>query len=233
MTPPVSYESCFATTEGPQGLSDELLVSAAKAGDRSAFVALCDRHSNKILPGIYRITRNSQDAEDVFQDALLKAFIHFKSFEGRSSFSSWLHKIAINSALMILRKKRFLEIPIDITNDEHSTWGKWEPQDQAKSPEDRYAAREREELLRTAILRLPSIYRDVVQLLHARECSTEELAQTLGISVSTTKTRLSRARIRLRASLLGRNFARRARSASVSTTSLPGGAHQRRSSTGL
>ncbi len=208
MTPPVSYESCFAMTKGPEQLSDELLVSAAKSGERSAFVALCERHSNKTLRRIYRITKNWQDAEDVLQDSFLKAFIHLKNFEGRSSFSSWLTRIAINSALMNLRKKRTLEIPIDNNNDAHTTWGTWEPQDHAENPESHYAQREREELLRTAILRLPSIYRDVVRLQHAEECSTDQIARTLGISVSATKSRLSRAKITLRASLLGRNFAR-------------------------
>jgi len=233
MTPPVSYESHIAITASPEELSDDFLVSAAKSGDRSAFVALCKPHSKKIVQRIFRITKNWQDAEDVLQDSFLKAFVHLNDFESRSTFSSWLNRIAINSALMLLRKKRSVDITIDHTNDEHTTLGRWEPQDRAESPESRYAQREREELLRTAILRLPSIYRDVVQLLHAQECSTEELAQTLGISVSAAKTRLSRARIRLRASLLRRSLARQARAGSVSTTSLPGSAHRRRSSTGL
>ena len=88
-------------------LSDARLVAAAKSGDAVAFVELSTRHSDMILRRTYRIVKNWQDAEDVRQDSFMKAYIHLKDFEERSSFSSWLTRIAINSALMLLRKKRF------------------------------------------------------------------------------------------------------------------------------
>jgi RNA polymerase sigma-70 factor, ECF subfamily len=88
------------------GMSDTRLVSAAKCGDAFAFFELCTRHSNKILWRAYRIVKNLQDAEDIRQESLKKAFIHLKDFEERASFSSWLTRIAINSALMRVRKKR-------------------------------------------------------------------------------------------------------------------------------
>src|ERR1700760_294184 len=100
-------------------LSDARLVSAAKSGDAAAFFELSRRHSNKILWRAYRIVKNRPDAEDVRQESFLKAFLHLKDFEERASFSSWLTRIAINSALMSVRKNRgSVEISIDATNDE-------------------------------------------------------------------------------------------------------------------
>ena len=87
-------------------MSDEMLASRAKSGDTDAFVELSKRHANRVFQATYRVTRNRQDAEDALQDAFLNAFTHMRNFEGRSSFSTWLTRIAINSALMILRKKR-------------------------------------------------------------------------------------------------------------------------------
>ena len=197
----ISEGSSAAMNNSSEELRDELLVSAAKSGDRSAFVALCERHSDRILRRICQITRNWHDAEDVLQDSFLKAFVHLNSFEGRSTFSSWLTTIAINSALMILRKKRSLEMPIDHICEDSEIRHTWEPRDLKEDPESTCVRREREELLRGAILRLPPIFRDVIQLRHAQDCSTREIAHTLGISVPAAKSRLHRATTVLRASI--------------------------------
>ena len=205
MNASISEESGTAICGSLTELPDELLVSAAKAGDRGAFVELSERHSKKVLRTIYRITQNRADAEDVLQDALLRAFINLKNFEGRSSFSSWLSRIAINSALMFLRKRRRLEISIDNSSDDSQTRQSWEPWDMAESPEALFAQREKEALLRCAILRLPSTFREVMELQHAHDYSTSEIAQTLGISVSAAKSRLLRARVAIRASFRRRH----------------------------
>src|SRR5580704_4862573 len=84
-------------------MADELLVSAAQSGDSQAFVELSRRHSGRLLLNIYRITNNWQDAEDVVQEALMRTFVHINTFESRPSFSTWLTRIAINTALMLLR----------------------------------------------------------------------------------------------------------------------------------
>jgi RNA polymerase sigma-70 factor, ECF subfamily len=184
-------------------MSDEMLVSIAKSGDANAFVELSKRHANKVFQAAYRITRNRQDAEDALQDSFLKAFVHVKDFQERSSFPTWLTRIAINSALMILRKKRgCFEIPIDGPDDSTGNYERWEPRALTEDPESRYVRRERERLLREAILRLPQVFRDVVELRQAREYSTQEIAQALGISVPAVKSRLSRAKSALRTSLL-------------------------------
>src|SRR3984885_1047997 len=90
----------------PPGTSDERLVAVAKSGDRSAFAELWKRHSRTAFGKVYQITKNRADAEDVIQDAWIKAFIHLNAFDGRAKFSTWLTRIAINSALMALRKRR-------------------------------------------------------------------------------------------------------------------------------
>jgi RNA polymerase sigma-70 factor, ECF subfamily len=188
-------------------MSDALLVSAAKSGDGIAFVELSARHSEMILRRTYRIVKNWQDAEDVLQESFMKAFVHLNAFEERSSFSSWLTRIAINSALMLLRKKRgHLEISTDAMDDEFGAWNFWGPRDSAESPESRCARREREELLKEAIRGLPPLLREVVQLSHGEDRSMQEIAQFLGISVSAVKSRLARARSALRTSLASRNW---------------------------
>ena len=191
------------TEYSPTEISDETLVSKVKSGDTDAFVELIKRNAAKVFQATYRVTRNRQDAEDALQDSFLKAFIHMKDFEERSSFRTWLTRIAINSALMILRKKRIRpEISIDSTDDPVGNFQTWEPKSPWKDPESRYIRRERQKLLRHAIHQLPAVFRDVVQLRHARECSGQEIAQSLGITVPAVKSRLARAKRALHTSLL-------------------------------
>ena len=157
---------------------------------------LSERHSDRLLRTINQITRNWHDAEDALQDAMLKAFAHLKDFQEKSSFSTWLTRIAINSALMIIRKKRgYYDIPTDGADDSSGAYQRWEAKSLIQDPESRLARRETEELLRDAILRLPPVFREVVELRQTRECSVREIAQTLGISVSAVKSRLARARV--------------------------------------
>jgi len=86
--------------------TDEVLVAAAKLGDHQAFLALWRRHSSRVLKTTYRITGSREDAEDAIQDAWMKAYLHLNTFDGRAQFATWLTRIAINSSLMILRRKR-------------------------------------------------------------------------------------------------------------------------------
>ena len=187
-------------------MSDEMLVSIAKSGDAKAFVELSKRHASKVYQATYRVTRNRQDAEDALQDSLLKAFTHMKNFEERSSFSTWLTRIAINSALMILRKTRNChEIPIDIAGGHAGTFETREPRSPMEDPESGYIRRERQNLLKQAIHRLPPVCRDVVELQQKKDYSAQEIAKSLGITVPAVKSRLSRAKSALRTSLLPAN----------------------------
>jgi RNA polymerase sigma-70 factor, ECF subfamily len=195
-----------AMEHGPTEMSEAALVSMAKLGDSDAFVVLSELHSSRILRTIYNITKNWHDAEDALQDSMLKAFSHLKDFQEKSSFSTWLTRIAINSALMMLRKKRVrYEIPFDGIDDSGDNYERWELKSPAENPESRLARKEREELLKDAILRLPQVLREVVDLRQARGYSTKEIAQALGISVPAVKSRLSRARLTLRTALLPAN----------------------------
>jgi RNA polymerase sigma factor (sigma-70 family) len=199
----MTVEDKDAFEEGSTQMSDALLVSTAKSGDSDAFAELSKRHYRKVFHEAFRITRNRQDAEDAFQDSLLRAFSHLNNFQERSSFSTWLTRIAINSALMILRKRRnYLECSLDGTDDASGNSEKWEIQSLRDDPETSYARKEREALLKEAIRRLPPRCREVVELSQASEYSAREIAQALGISVPAVKSRLSRARLTLRAELL-------------------------------
>jgi RNA polymerase sigma-70 factor, ECF subfamily len=192
----------LAIKRGLNETCEERLISAAKSGDTVAFVELSKRHSNKIRRRAYRIVKNWDDAEDVLQESLMRAFLHLKDFEERSSFSSWLTRIAINVALMSLRKKRgHIEISMEVLNDDHGIRYSWEPKDPAESPESHYSRREREDLLEGAIRRLPPTLRQVVQMKLIDGRSGEEVSQTLGISVPAAKSRLARAKTELRVSL--------------------------------
>jgi RNA polymerase sigma-70 factor (ECF subfamily) len=195
-----SIEESGIAHEHARVMSDDTLISSAKAGDHIAFDQLCLRHSQKIKLQIHRITKNWQDAEDVLQDSCLKAFLHLRSFEGRSSFSSWLTRIAINTALMHLRKRRGREVPLDHASDELPIWT-WRPWGYAETPEKQYSRLEAEKLLKTAILGLPPRLREVVEMRHTHEGPIREIANALGISLAAAKTRLLRARRTVRASL--------------------------------
>jgi RNA polymerase sigma-70 factor (ECF subfamily) len=191
----------------PEQMSDEWLVVAARDGNANAFVELRDRHSLKILRTTYRITRNWEDAEDALQDSFLKAFIHLNKFEGRSSFSSWVTRIAINTSLMITRKKRRnKELSIDAGDNDCESYDRWEPPDLGEDPERRYARHEGAELLRGAIRRLPPALRTVVELQQTQEYSVQELADSLGISLAAAKSRLLRARLSMRTLLHNNNL---------------------------
>jgi len=180
--------------------TDEDLVAAAKSGDHPAFVELWTRHSKTAFNMVYRITRNQDDAEDVVQDAWMKAYVHLNTFDGRSKFSTWLTRIAINSALMILRRKRARpETSMEITDGE--TWQHWEIADQTKNIEELYARHERVERLRRAICRLQPTLRNVVAIHQSNDRSIKEIADLAGISVAATKSRLLRARRILREAL--------------------------------
>jgi RNA polymerase sigma factor (sigma-70 family) len=184
--------------EGLALLSDECLVAAAKSGDQAAYIELSSRHAPMVYRVVSRITRNREDTEDALQESLMRAFCHLKTFDGRSSFSTWLTRIAINSALMLLRKKRTrLETSLDsgLADDTY------QHVDPSLSPERLYLQRERERNLKRAIRRLPSALREVIEVRNAKDASVREVANIVGISVAATKSRLVRARKTLTASL--------------------------------
>jgi RNA polymerase sigma factor (sigma-70 family) len=188
-------------SDSPDPMSDDVLVAAAQAGQEWAFTELCTRNSQRVFSMIFRVTKNREDAEDALQSSILRALLHLEQFDGRSSFATWFTRIGINSALMILRQKRFrLESSIDSAPEEDS-WHPLQIADYAPNPEERYAAYERSTHLNTAICQLPVQLRSVVELAKTEGYSIKQIAQKMGISVPATKSRLGRAKAALRKSM--------------------------------
>ena len=144
-----------------QRATDALLTLAAKSGDSVAFDELARRHSTRIKRHVYRIVRNWEDAEDVLQDSLLKAFRNIEQFRSDCTFSTWLTRIAINSALMVLRRRRRRAQISDIVNATTlaDSLILQELPDLSPNPEFLYAERQVQESLRGAILHLPWCFR--------------------------------------------------------------------------
>lgn len=177
------------------------LVAAAKAGDLSAFEALVNRYERKIFRLGQNITQNREDAEDVMQEAFLKAFEHLPEFQGNSRFYTWLVRIAVNQALMKLRKRRPNEFSLDDEIETDEDLLPREVEDWGPTPEQRYQQTELHDILSTVISELDPPFRMVFQLRDLENLSTEETAEALGLSVPAVKSRLLRARLKLRQKL--------------------------------
>jgi RNA polymerase sigma factor (sigma-70 family) len=185
----------------------EALLGAAKSGESAAFERLTERSVPRVFHMLCRITKNREDAEDALQDALLRAFINLHTFDERSSFSTWLTRIAINAALMILRKRRLhRELPMDGPGEPGSNDWHWDMEDSAPNPEKRCAQQEKERTLIAAVSELRPTIRKTVELRHFQEHSMQETADILGISVAAAKGRLFHARSALRKSRRLRPF---------------------------
>jgi RNA polymerase sigma factor (sigma-70 family) len=184
-------------------LSEKRLVEAAQNGHPTAFDTLYERYARRVFRTAHRVTRNREDAEDAVQDALLRAFLHIRDFDGRSSFVTWLTRIAINSALMILRKRRTsLEVVAKDCDDFADTAQSYKIPDRAPNPERRYLQNERVRALKTAVQALRPSLRQVVEIQQFQERSLQETAAMMSITVAATKSRLLHARVALRKSTL-------------------------------
>jgi RNA polymerase sigma-70 factor (ECF subfamily) len=178
--------------------SDGTLVSAAKRGDTQAFEELVLRHKQRVLAVAQRITNNREDAEDVVQESFHKAFLHLDAFQQKSRFSTWLTRIAMNEALMLLRRRRgFLEV-LPESPDDGVKSGSEAFVDQSPTPEESCWRRERTDLLTKAINRLGPTIRRAILLRDIEERSLEETAQILGASIGAIKARLFQGRRKLR-----------------------------------
>ena len=178
---------------------EQELVAKAKQGDTAAFSVLLRRYEGKIFRLAMNITQNREDAEDVLQESFLKAYEHLDQFLGNSKFYTWIVRIAVNQALMKLRKRRSdravsLDEQIDTGEDTVvREIAAWDP-----DPEERYSREELHEILNGVIDELAPIYRTVFTLRDVDGLSTEETAEALDLSVPAVKSRLLRARLQLR-----------------------------------
>ncbi len=180
---------------------ESALVSAAKAGQIPAFEELVNRYEQKIFRLAMNITQNREDAEDVMQEAFLKSYEHLSEFQGDSRFYTWLVRIAVNEALMKLRKRRPNQISLDEPVENEDDLMPREVEDWGPSPEQRYARSELNRILTEVITELDPIFRMVFVLRDVEGLSTEETARILGLSVPAVKSRLLRARLKLRQKL--------------------------------
>jgi RNA polymerase sigma-70 factor (ECF subfamily) len=202
----------FASAQYSAG--DDELVAAAKGGDGVAFETIVKRHRQRILGLALRYTRSREDAEDIVQQTFQGAFIHLLGFEGRSSFSTWLTSIAINHALILLRKRRALrELSLDDSNSDEGTTPAFQIADASPDPEASYLQAERARILSAAVGALSPGMQRAIELQELGELNTRETAQHMGLSVSAVKARLFRARRSLAKSLrcrIGPNLSERA-----------------------
>jgi RNA polymerase sigma-70 factor, ECF subfamily len=191
-----------STTLVSSGFDESPLVVRAKAGDVEAFSDLVRHYDRRVFRMAKQITQNDDDAEDVLQETFLKAYTHLDDFQGNSKFYTWLVRIAVNEALMKLRKRRSdrtvpLDEPIDTGEDEMireiAVWD--------ENPEETYSREELATVLDQAVQSLKPAYRTVFVLRDIEEMSIEETAEALGLSISAVKSRLLRARLQLREKL--------------------------------
>ncbi|MDD5368312.1 MAG: sigma-70 family RNA polymerase sigma factor [Anaerolineaceae bacterium] len=177
-------------------------VEALQSGDRAEFARFVEAYSPQVYRLGLKILNDPQDAEDVLQETFLKAFKAMPGFEGRSSLSTWLYRIAVNEALMLLRKRRPEAISID--EDVQTEEGEMEPVqivDWCCLPEQELLSAEGRRYLDTAIQDLPAILKVVFILRDIEGLSIKETAETLNLSETAVKTRLLRARLKLREQL--------------------------------
>lgn len=181
-------------------VSDELqLVRAAKGGDVSAFEQLVKRYDRNVFRIANHITHSREDAEDVVQEAFLKAYSNLEKFQEQSKFYTWLVRIAVNEALMKLRKRRperFVSLDEDVKTEDDSL--PREVADWSPNPEQLYNQEELRDILSRTIQGLPPTFRTVFVLRDVEGLSTEETAEALELSVPAVKSRLLRARLQLR-----------------------------------
>jgi len=178
---------------------ESALVTQARQGDTEAFNGLAERYQRNIFRLAQNITQNREDAEDVLQETFLKAYEHLPEFHGDSKFYTWIVRIAVNEALMKLRKRKWdktvwLDEPVNTGEDtvarEIAVW--------EDNPEQRYSKEELHDILDKAVNGLAPPYRTVFVLRDMEGLSTEETAEALELSVPAVKSRLLRARLQLR-----------------------------------
>jgi RNA polymerase sigma-70 factor (ECF subfamily) len=194
---------------GSAPADDAALVARAQGGDTGAFDALVERYADKVHRLTYKVLRHEEDAEDALQDAFLSAYRNLPRFKGESTFSTWLYRVAMNAALMRLRKRREGMVSIEQPSDREDSRVTLQLADWAKTPPDSVVNDELRQALERAVDLLPEELSKVFLLREVEGLSNGEVADILELSVPAVKSRLHRARVALRDSL-NRHFAERA-----------------------
>jgi RNA polymerase sigma-70 factor, ECF subfamily len=180
----------------PHDRSYQELLLAVRTGSSAAFEELQKRYSNRLYKRILSITRNHEDAEDALQDTFMRAFLAFDSFRGRSHVSTWLTRIAINSALMVIRRRcrAYAEVSLTAPSKPDAYFQEFDVRDSAPTPEEVCDVKQRFDKMFSAIERLDPKLRNAIGIQITQECSLKEMAHTLDVSVPAVKARLHRAR---------------------------------------
>jgi RNA polymerase sigma-70 factor, ECF subfamily len=181
--------------------SDGDVVARPKTRSEAAFEQLVDQYKRRAFRVAWKITCNHEDAEDVVQNAFAKAFQNLPDFRGDSRFYTWLVRITINEALMKIRRRRSNEVSIDESKEADDSSAPIEIKDQAANPEQRCSQYEVQRILAANIKDLEPPFRAVLLLRDVEGLSTKQTAQALDLTTSAVKTRLQRARMKLRESL--------------------------------
>jgi RNA polymerase sigma-70 factor, ECF subfamily len=182
---------------------DGSLVAAARCGDAASVETLFLRRKGTVLRLAQNITRNQADAEDVMQDSFSLAFRRLDSFHGEARFSSWLGRITVNQSLVAIRKRRSREIPLDVPSESSDGHRPFDPGDPGLSPEECLVQQEMKDIVAAAVGQLKPSFRSVIEVHYLQENSTEETARILKLSGDAVKSRLHRARRKLRETLRG------------------------------
>ncbi len=201
-------------TSLPTQASDEILVERARARNEVAFEELISRHEDKLYRLAMRFVRNDTDAQEILQDALLSAWRNLPTFKGRAQFGSWMYRVTVNAALMLLRSRnRHPEITVDdveptVLNQAIADGGQFirANADWSRRPDEQLQSEELRKHIQTSVDSLPDGLRMVFLLRDVEELSTEDTAEMLGLSVPAVKTRLHRSRLVLRKAI-GHYFA--------------------------
>jgi RNA polymerase sigma-70 factor (ECF subfamily) len=178
-------------------MQPEINIDKLIKQDRSEYALLVEAYSDRIYRMVLRMTGNAQDAEDALQETFIKVFKHVSGFKGNSSFTTWIYRIAMNEALMLLRKHKPEGYSLDEENEDEDITPRevasWDP-----LPEQALMSVEMNQNLTKAVLRLPETLRGVFLLRDTEQLSVKETADALGITEGTVKVRLLRARLKLR-----------------------------------
>lgn len=190
---PAIFKNLFASRWRLPVDEDTQLIERTLSGDRSAFNGLVTKHQDRLYSSMLGVTGSAEEAEDVVQDAFVRAFTKLSSFQQSSQFFTWLYRIAFNTALSRHRRRRS-RVSLDYTRE---TTG-LEPVDDAESPEEPMLRRERVAMVRQAMDQLTEEHRMILVLREMDENSYETIAEILEISIGTVRSRLSRARFQLK-----------------------------------
>lgn len=184
-----------------EGWTDEHVVERVLAGETGLYEIIMRRYNQRLYRIARAIVRDDSEAEDVMQDAYVRAYQHLDQFAGRSAFSTWLTKIAVHEALArVKRRSRSESLDSPHQNGDPAV----NPMTKAPNPEQSTSAREVRQILEEALLELPEAYRAVLMLRDVEELSTSETAEALSLSEENVKVRLHRGRAILRKHLAAR-----------------------------